>query len=73
MVIRGCFDGGVMACYDMNTSPGGKGRDMNDMHDWECELCRTDGRPEVITRSEFDRVIDECDVVPLNVVIVEDE
>ena len=47
--------------------------DMNDMHDWECELCRTDGRPEVITRSEFDRVVDECDVVPLNVVVVEDE
>ena len=46
--------------------------DMNDMYDWEIELCRTDDRREVITRSEFERVVDECDVVPLNV-IVEDE
>ena len=46
---------------------------MNDMYDWDCELCRTDGRPEVITRSEFDRIVDECDTVPLNVIIVEDE
>ena len=45
---------------------------MNDMYDWEIELCRTDDRHEVITRSEFERVLDECDVVPLNV-IVEDE
>ena len=46
---------------------------MGDMYDWEIELCGTDGRPEVITQSEFDRVIDECDAVPLNVVVVEDE
>ena len=50
-----------------------RARDMNDMYDWECELCRTDGRPEVITRSEFDRIVDECDTVPLYVIIVEDE
>ncbi len=46
---------------------------MNGMYDWECELCRTDGPPEVITRSEFDRIVDECDTVPLHVIIVEDE
>ena len=57
----------------MTTRSTGEGRNMNDMYDWEIELCRTDGRPEVITRSEFERVVDECDVVPLSVVVVEDE
>ena len=60
----------MMACQDISDQVGKeRARDMNDMYDWERELCRTDGRPEVITRSEFDRVVEECDVVPLNVVV----
>lgn len=49
----------------------GEGRDMEN---WERALMESDNPAvEVITRSEFERVVDECDVVPLNVVVVEDE
>ena len=44
------------------------------MENWERALMESDNPAvEVITRSEFERVVDECDVVPLNVVVVEDE